>query len=311
MDPLVRLRHQAGVYALGDPSDVPIARRAINLRLVVGRFDATDSPLMAAIDKAGVALVDREPQRMLYAAMCPSGPTSCAPLAPAAFEELRREIRDHVAQAWRDPQVAAFYLVDDYWISMRQELSQIAADIRRIAPEAPLMCALNTELVTSTRNGGQFSSRAIDSSLQNFSRAWCTAVLVYAYSPSSAVPISGMVDWSMQATMPPTLAAMRSAGWDPKRIPLIGTPQAFNVAPRTGTRARGPMAPQYRSITTSETLRVQTTAFCAYGASSIIGYAWDDGSQGTVQMLATAPALRAGFNAGIDNCRHMWAVNAP
>jgi hypothetical protein len=134
------------------------------------------------------------------------------------------------------------------------------------------------------------ASRAVfDTAIRNFSPTACDAVALYPYAGPRD---QAGTDRSMARLLPYMKTRLRERGWDPARQPLIGIPEAF--------RAGAPAA------STATELAVQTAAYCAAGASSIIFFAWDDGSAGAKWELSNAPDLRRGVADGLGRCRALW-----
>jgi len=169
--------------------------------------------------------------------------------------------------------------------------------------DTPLYCGIGLGLAVRGHDGEgwQTDKDALTKSADSFDPNWCNAILIYTYAPSEANRPTYSVDWGMRRTLPVILAALTDRGWSADNTQLIGVPQAFNYSPRTGVGTRT-LAPRYRARTDATKLAAQISAFCAAGAVGIVGYAWDDGSRGNVDMLATSPELQQGFMAGVKSC---------
>lgn len=127
--------------------------------------------------------------------------------------------------------------------------------------------------------------------------------MLYIYTPAGEVPTAAAYDWTMKVPLQEALTGLRARGFQFGRHLLIGAVQAFQYFPAT-TGAGG--AYSYWVGPTPSDLLTQIDAFCAAGAGSIIGYAWDDGRKGVVSELGNTASLRAAFAAGINNCRQNY-----
>ena len=126
------------------------------------------------------------------------------------------------------------------------------------------------------------------------------------------MPLEADVEWDMRTVLPEGLALLRQKGWDSSKQPLIGMPQAFGYNPRTA-RGNGQILPQptYRPPPTQTQLATQVSAFCKYGAQSIIGYVWNDNSVGKITELFNSEALRTGMQKGGATCRSAYWPGHP
>jgi hypothetical protein len=97
----------------------------------------------------------------------------------------------------------------------------------------------------------------------------------------------------MAELLPYMLHRLQAHGWDPAQQPLIGVPQTFRFASATRPSATD--------------VAIQTAAYCAAGASTVIFYAWNDSYSGPKAQLFNTLDLRAGAAAGLDQCRATWA----
>lgn len=298
-----RLRHLAGVYALTSTTDLALASQA-GMQLIIGPQNYRTRPFLVAAEQHRMGVLDSWIQARIYTSYCPGYQPPCRAPSAQQSKALLTDVRHHLEQARGGNIVMGYYLTDDYAGDFAPTLQAVAVLINQIDPQ-PTACALFLPLtyeVSGRRT--KFDRAAFDRSLQNYSPTWCDAVLLYGYGPIRLAPLAGSVDWTMTDVLGPALAALEAAGWDPDTSPLIGVPQAFGFAPRTTTANGSALkTPEYATAPTRWQMSQQIVAFCAAGASSIIGYAWNDGSRGAVSELGNSATLRAGFTDGLKICR--------
>lgn len=294
-----RVKHVQGVYAM--PAGTELAVASAGNEAVVGLA----SQLSKSAALLGLRAVDTQPQKSLYAAMCPRGAGSCAPLTATARSKLMSTVKAKALEAKRRGGLAAYYLVDDNWTNFGAELGSVYAAIRSVDSSTPTMCALWLPLVRRSASATTVASAITEfkAGLRNYSPKWCNSVAIYAYAPTAGTPtiLASDVEWDMRRTMPSVITALRERGWT-DAAPLIGIPQSFGYWPRT-SRAGQPVAPTYRPMPSTLDLTAQVRAFCAVGADSILGYAWDDGSGGKIYNLRNSASLRSGIRQGVQECR--------
>lgn len=293
------IKHTLGLYGLRGPESVAAARRTLPATVAIGDARAING---VQHTKDHINVIDISPQKIIYRAMCPSGPKSCHHLSNAEMKTLKRKIRQAVRQNFGDPSVIGYYLVDDYWFDMSEEIRAASHVIRALSPKTVLTCAFGLNVATTRMQnvGHKFSSKLV-----NYSPSWCDAIVIYSYSPPSDQPIDGHINWNMSSTLQLALTSLREHGWTPANGLLIGTPQAFNFNPRI-TRSPGPTGQEFRAVTGPMSLRTQVTAFCQAGAQSIIAYTWENKSPGEVTVLSNDPGLRKGLREGMSNCQDIW-----
>lgn len=298
------LSHLSGVYALDDYRDVPAAKQ-YGIDTVVGRYSLGYTAFNQSAQHYRVSILDTYIQKKLYRAWCPSGPSSCAALTPGVEAMLLQDVKRHVEEAAKSKLVHGYYLVDDYYADMIPLLSHIYAVIRSVDVRTPTICAFFLPLDHSAHATSNSLSQ-FDRALRNYSPQWCNSTMIYAYTSTESQPDSVPVDWAMTKTLGKALETLRAHGWQPSREPLIGVPQAFGFGPRTVVRGQPLKSPQYVTSPTTEELARQIKAFCAAGASSIIAYAWNDGSTGNVMELRNSAQLRAGYVRGVETCQNNY-----
>lgn len=297
------LTHVAGAFGVNDFRDLGLAR-SIGVTLVMANYSPEHQDFNRVAEAQGIHLLDTWVQKQLYQAYCPRGLSACHGLDPVQRQTLLTAVRDHVALSARSPSVAGYYLTDDYVIDMSDTLPAIA-DIIRDITERPTVCGLAMPLASPAADATT-PPRSVLRSLTNYSPDWCQAILLYSYGPITSYRTQTSVDQSMETVLPPTLQALVARGWDPGENPLIGGPQAFGFNPRVSAPGRPLSSPEWATVPTQAELQTQIESFCRLGATSIIAYAWQDGSTGDVSELADDPSLQAGFIAGLNSCRRNY-----
>lgn len=196
--------------------------------------------------------------------------------------------------------VVGYWVLDD-WASWdpgsgRNLLKKIHALIAQRTPGRPAICGF----------GGGFGKGATyywdPGTAANYSNGGCDAAGWYNYTPfGKHKPSSGVnYNWSMRGLLPAMAHSLAKYGWNMSHTPLMGIGQAW------GGRYNGH---HYQPGITADEMQTQAAAFCAFGASIISWYAWDD-SGDTAQTLTpnNSPAVTAGIKAGLSACRAAWGA---
>jgi hypothetical protein len=103
----------------------------------------------------------------------------------------------------------------------------------------------------------------------------------------------------MKALLPAMAHSLEKRGWNPHQTPLYGIGQAW-----AGSYDKRYYQP---GLTRGEML-AQARAFCAFGATYIGWYAWDDSEDNSkTQTPNNSTAISNGIAAGIDACRKIWS----
>jgi hypothetical protein len=118
----------------------------------------------------------------------------------------------------------------------------------------------------------------------------------YNYSPfGRRHPSDGKgLDWSMKVLLATEGRDLRKFGWSLSRAPLLGIGQAW----------AGPYAKRdYQPGLTTRQMLTQAQAFCAYGATSIGWYAWDDSGFGArTHTPNNSSVIDQGIRRGASAC---------
>src|SRR5450631_3136302 len=189
------LLNKSGVYGLGNVSDVPLAASS-GIQLTLTPYKGASDPLTKAIAARNMYIVDSYPEGLLYARECPGGNNSCLPLSAPEKQNLFDDIKTHVQQTKDDPQVAAYYLLDDYWGDFSGDLHSVYQAIRSVDTRKPTVCAFSLDLgFTPTLSQSMVTNyRAFQLELTNYSPEWCNVVAIYSYGPNSAKPLDADVE---------------------------------------------------------------------------------------------------------------------
>ncbi len=294
--PVAQLDGRIGAFALAGADGLTAAADAgLDLTLTTYPSDQASARTLRQRD---IAILDSTVQRLIYSRMCSGSTRACRPPTSPEWAGTLDEVRSHVESVGADPQLAGFYLLDDYRAGAAPLLREVRQLLAELAPGRPTVCGFSLNLAQGNRTP---KLAAFDRALSNYSPQWCDDVLIYSYVPGSTTPRTGIVDWDMSLTLEPALDRLRKAGWDSSRSRLLGTPQAVGYNPRYTIGSRR-ITPEYRVAPSGADMAAQVRAFCAAGASAIIAYAWDDGSTGVVDELHNSPELREALTSAGRAC---------
>ncbi len=200
------------------------------------------------------------------------------------------------------PYVAGYWVLDDWpwwdYGSGRDLLRKIHALIARKTPGRPAICGFGAGFGKGTTYYWDPGTAA------NYSNAGCDVVGWYNYTPfGKRKPSSGVnYNWSMHGLLPAMSRSLAKYGWNISRTPLMGIGQAW------GGRYDGN---HYQPGITADEMQSQAAAFCAYGASVISWYAWDDSGDNAQTLTPNnSPAVTAGIKAGLSVCKADWVTAA-
>lgn len=295
------LEGRVGVYSLNHVRDLDPADE-VGIGLVVGNYRKNKVRFNDEMRARGMNLIDSAPQRRLYDALCPAGPTTCRAMSSARRQELMEDLRDHAASVAKDDVVSAFLLTDDYRPGLKNYLPEVATALREELPHLPLVCGVAAPLgVVRDEGVVDLDAGGLGRSVQNFSPQWCDYVLVYSYAPTRKSSAPLRVDWTMESLLRDVMARLAERGWRQEETPLIGGPQAFEFSPRAAIQNRG-SGPIWRGPATRDRLRTQVRSFCDHGAVSIVAYAWSAPGRGNVTSLRNRKDLRDGLSEGARDC---------
>jgi hypothetical protein len=196
------------------------------------------------------------------------------------------------------PYVTGYWVLDDWpsWDpgSGRALLQKVHAFIVKQTPGRPAICGFGAGVAKPARVDWDSGTAA------NYSNDGCDIVGWYNYSPfGRRKPSLGkQLDWSMKALLPAMAHSLAKRGWSISATPLYGIGQAWGGS--YGGR-------YYQPGLTSAEMLAQAKAFCAFGATYIGWYAWDDsGFDARTGTPNNSPSIAAGIRKGIRACRASW-----
>ncbi len=201
------------------------------------------------------------------------------------------------ADARRD-YVTGYWVLDDWpgWDpgSGRELLRKIHSLILAKTPGRAAICGFGAGIARPGRIDWDPGTAA------NYSDNGCDVVGWYNYSPFGRrhPSLGKRLDWSMKALLPAMRRSLAKYGWKSSTTPLYGIGQAWG-----GSYEKR----YYQPGLTSAEMRDQANAFCAFGATYIGWYAWNDsGFEARTQTPNNSKAVADGIAAGISVCRDRW-----
>lgn len=293
------IQHQGGAFAVRFGETAAFERTGLTLDITNQISDPGDGRVRYLDARAG-----NLEERYFGRYRCNFTPTPC-PVAHADEQAFLAAFQKELTKQHGNRSVVGWYILDDYPGNISRILQKVhamvAADNATEPNPRATVCGFGGSLDYHDRHApaGTYEKEFASLShfarleLQNFSPRACDLVDLYVYSLSHRAPTS---DYSMAWTLPAMIAGLREHGWNPATTPLIGSPQAWEGTPPTAAQ-----------------IAAQTTAFCAYGAQSIIAFAWHNfPSSGPLAEpeLADSADMRRGLVTGVQACRRIWARQA-
>jgi hypothetical protein len=194
--------------------------------------------------------------------------------------------------------VHGLWVLDDwpYWDygSARALLQKIHALAHAKVPNDPAICGFAATLARPGKVAWQAGLA------KNYSNDGCDMVGTDVYTPfGRKKPSNGEnLDWSMQTLLPAMGHSLAKQGWTLANAPLLGIGQAWSGRYGDGF---------YQPGLSREQMLEQARGFCAYGATSIAWWAWDDGAYlPKTKTPEDSPVIDDGIGRGIDACRALW-----
>lgn len=264
---------QVGAYGVKMPEELgDMARQGFHFALLYERSAHSD-----AVAKNGFSYIDVEPQFEIYK-RCHQELADRGSCSQSTQDDVLQAIQKHDSKYSGDPNLIGYWVLDDYPGGdvrdlMRKVHDEIASEHGPFA--RPAICGFN-------------NMRA----LINFDPLACDMIAIYLYAHANRSDNS-RPDWALSARLPEMLDALRAKGWDPRKTPLIGVPQAFGD--RDGRNFELPDA---------DGVAAQSEAFCRAGAVALLAYSWDDG--GPRSQLGNTPSLVDGLKRGAQICRNNY-----
>jgi hypothetical protein len=289
------------------------AREGITTTILYGGAPSKNSALESALRAHSIQVVDGAISGLLFYWECHRTHTVKPPPGSYSYNYYCRTDENpkidseavvlHDAAALLDADARRNY-VTGYWVlddwpgwdpgSGRVLLQKLHALIAKRTPERPAICGFGAGIALPGRVDWDPGTAA------NYSNAGCDVVGWYNYSPFGRrrPSLGKRLDWSMKALLPAMQHSLAKYGWKIARTPLYGIGQAWG-----GSYERRYYQP---GLTRSE-MRAQADAFCAFGATYIGWYAWDDsGFERRTQTPNNSKTIAAGIAAGIGACRDRW-----
>lgn len=308
-DALKRILYQPGAYAVQDAQQ---AQDAIADGFRVLLTDDRSASYRALAAASGAAVIDSQLKAALYSILCSSKTRKCHAPTSADLDQITQRARTAITSpTGQSPATAAWYVLDDYrFVSFKPALLRIHQVLADLGDSRPMICAFSLHL---SRVGDSSDARsavaAFRATLTNFDPRYCDAVMIYSYPPGLTYSVPGAAyDWSMSSILSPALALLRKAGWSPSTEPLIAVPPSFRYNPRLIPGTAGSI--EYRAVSTQQQFASEVDAFCAEGATSIIGYAWNDSNVGpdgaAVPELWNSSQLRSALKTSVQRCSSQY-----
>lgn len=296
-----RLEHVGGGFSINTPTKVAdAAADSMQVDLLYGGPESIDQATIASLRAHNMSVIDGRIWYYLQYFECHRVSTCSASIEPAltTVSALLAAVSRHLQTIQSLDIVAGYWVLDDWPFSdpagARDILIAIHRLIQQYTPGLPAICGFGGALlpIGSTRSGWN------DLIASNFAPGACDMVGLYLYARSGTL---GPYDWSMAALVPAVLDSLRRRGWDLRKEPLIGIPQAF------GGNVGGAVWP----TPSAADIATQSQAFCAHGATGIVYYAWsntDTTAQSVFPWSSTDVTL--GIRLGMAACKRIWSGKA-
>lgn len=296
------LLHKGGAYATSIAADVRNAAEA-GVRIV-----QTDQPTAGARTEAaavGSVVIDAQLKSVIIRQLC-SAPRVCHQATPADLAAIRQAAGQVVAKYRAYAATVAWQILDDYQLESFHSAEAMVYTMLRHYDTRPTVCAFGLHLaLRGNKTDAAASLRAFKSTLVNYDSHLCNSIMIYSFPPgrSSYVP-STAYDWSLSGLLPEALAMLRSDGWNPGTQPLLASPATFGFSPRY---IKGTRTVSYQPAPSGPQMAQEADAFCSLGASSIIGYSWNDNNvgpkSGDVQELYNNGGLQRALANDVAACQ--------
>jgi hypothetical protein len=290
------------------------ASQGVNTTILYGGAPAPESALEKALAAHGISVVDAEISDILFYWECHRTHTVKPPPSSYGYNSycrtdenpkidsesvVLRYVDAILSRDAKRPYVVAHWVLDD-WVwwdagSARRLLQKIHASIAQKMPHAPAICGFGAGVARPGKISWDPGTAA------NYSNGGCDVVGWYNYSPfGRRHPSNGReLDWTMKALLPAMRRSLEKQGWQISQTPLYGIGQAWG-----GSYEHRYYQP---GLTRGEMLD-QAHAFCAFGASYVGWYAWDDsGDDARTETPNNSPIVSAGIAAGINACTQIWS----
>lgn len=309
------LLHAAVGFSVDTPARAATAAsEGITSTILYGGSPDPNSALAQALQANHISVIDGGISSIVFYWECHRTHTVAPP--PASYginsycrtDENPRISSDSVALAHvshlldrdaRRSYVAGYWVLDDWawwdYGSARGLLQKIHALIAQKTPGLPAICGFGAGF-------GKGTAYSWDpGTAKNYSNAGCDVAGWYDYTPFGLrKPSSGVhYNWSMRGLLPAMARTLSKYGWQMADRPLMGIGQAWGG--RYG-------AHDYQPGITAAEMQAQAAAFCAFGASIISWYAWDDSEDVKSTLTPNdSAAVADGIAAGLSACKSDWS----
>jgi len=266
----------------------------------------------STLARHGLSYIDEYPWELIVTYGCHDyfvhASSSCH-ISEASSATIVTLLQAHLAARQGDPNVIAYWFLDDYpggdisdlLETMHNMLAAANHDPSSIFPR-PALCGFGGQILprsdTRKPNADPLLSY-FKKALTNFRPSYCDMVALYPYAVNSGTGPNdpSQYDWSMTRLLPAMFKDLEDLGWNSSKEPLVGIPQAFGCGQY--------VTPRESDIVT------QMSAYCKAGAVALIAYSWDDGYHSKYpDRPYTEPvnsaAVRAGLASGFAQCQKYW-----
>lgn len=288
---------QSGTYNFNLSTDSDIAEMAsYDMHLQIGAVSDR-----RAVLRANHAMVVDGTMAGWADFLCPNGRNACEDTA-AQEQQLFDWVSNYLQSIKDDPDIVAFWILDDYVISAPWVLEKIHALVAQANQtsivQRATICGFGGTLDIDVNTTPPVRDWAYyNGEFSNFSPSACDFVTLYPYASGYPDVSSDRVDWAMSKLLPDMMQGLQNYGWDSSKQPLIGMPQSFS-SPVTGN---GTM--YYRP--TAGQLATQVSSYCQAGAVDILTFIWRDDPD-SFDTPATDASLKQGLLQGLQSCRALW-----
>lgn len=225
-------------------------------------------------------------------------------------KSILEQAQKHLNATKDDSNIVGFWILDDYpsgnVLHTLEKIHELVENANHLLRNPrPTVCGFGGGLdYKKTPQDLAFTKthEYFQRSIVNFSNKACDMVALYPYAENK-FPDPNAIDWSMSDLVPYELVVLKRLGWDPAREPLIGFAQAFSYPWKPGKMNF--VEPRYQDIV------AQIEAYCKWGASAMLFYAWDDSVTDLNKHQAfNTPEMRRALVDGFSLCKTKYWTDA-
>jgi len=303
--PWPQLYGQVGTYGFQTADDVDAMAKA-GLTLAITFYQGQSGARLDALKRNGIHYVDVQLSALTRAACATqikAGAKTCV-VSPDDENKILADVQKHLQQTAQDPNIVAYWTLDDYPHGDIHNLLEKVHDLVAAANATsvvarPTVCGVGGDIdVKKNATDRAFHTHYdyAELSLVNVTPHACDIVALYPYATND-VDDPGRVDWSMGPLLAHTLQSLRARGWDPSKQPWIGVVQTFGYG----------INDQFRYVTPrAQDIVNQMVGFCRAGASAIFAYSWNDSYAGTKKEPTNTPYMAQALQDGAKQCKQYW-----